>query len=201
MFLAMVRQNCGCFVYAAKFLPKPAKEAMVAPPTLLRAGRKLCSPSQHLWIRARNTYACSQSQEKKHVLEIGLTQRGVEEIGDVQSIRLEQNSTVRQGDELLRISWEGQKISEADELYHAVWETVEGFTTLKSPVSGQIHEADTSKPWIDADDYLLSMTASEKEVFSAFSRLVCEDTYNKIVRDLPPGRFAESVQQNQAVSR
>lgn len=145
---------------------------MALPPTLLRAGRKLVSPSQHLWIRARDTFACNKSGEKTHVLEIGLTDRGVQDIGNVQSVIIQQNSTVRQGQDLLRVSWE------------------EGFTTLKSPVTGRIHETDISTPWIDADDYLLRMTASEKEVFSAFSRLVCEDSYNKIVQKLPPGRFS-----------
>lgn len=157
-------------------------KAMGLPPTLLRAGRKLVSPSQHLWIRARDTFACNQSGEKTHLLEIGLTGRGVEDIGNVQSILLQQDSTVRQGQDLLRVLCE------------------EGFTTLKSPVTGRIHETDISTPWIDADDYLLSMTATEKEVFSAFSKLVCEESYNKIVEKLPPGRFAQSSQQQANVA-
>lgn len=173
---------------------------MGLPPTLLRAGRKLVSPSQHLWIRARDTFACSKSGEKKHLLELGLTQRGIEDIGDVQSILLQQNAHVRQGQDLLRVSWEGHSISDADELYHTVWETVEGFTMLKSPVTGTIEETDISNPWVDADDYLLSMTASERNLFSAFSQLVCEDSYTKIVQKMPPGRFAEAVQVQEAVA-
>jgi len=65
---------------------------------------------------------------------------------------------------------------------------------LKSPVTGSIEETDISNPWVDADDYLVRMTASERDLFSAFSKLVCEDSYNKIVQRMPPGRFAESVQ-------
>lgn len=171
----------------------------MVPPTLLRAGRKLVSPSQHLWIRARDTFMCSKSGEKTHVLEMGLTHRGVEDIGDVQSISLLQpDSQVRKGQDLLRVSWEGHAITAADELYHTVWETVEGFTMIQSPMTGVVQETDT--PWIDADDSLLSMTATEKSLFTAFSHLVCEDSYNKIIQNMPPGRFAESMQQQREVS-
>ena len=111
------------------------------------------------------------------------------------------STTVRQGQDLLRVSWEGHAITEADELYHTVWETVEGFAMFKSPVTGRVHETGdiANKAWIDPDDCLVSMTVSEKALFTAFSKLVCEDSYNKIVEKLPPGRFAESIiQQNVA---
>ena len=164
----------------------------MVPPTLLRAGRKLVSPSQHLWIRARDSFVCQTSGEKTHLLELGLTHRGVEDIGDVQSIALQPNANVRKGQDLLRVLWEGHSISEADELYHTTWETVEGFTMIKSPMTGTIQETDIEKPWIDADDALVSMEATEKALFTAFSHLVCEDSYNKIIQNMPPGRFAES---------
>lgn len=132
------------------------------------------------------------------MLELGLTHRGVEDIGDVQSIALCSDSQViRKGQDLLRVSWEGHAISEADELYHTTWETVEGFTMIKAPLTGEIKETDVDKPWIDSDDALLSMTATENALFSAFSHLVCEDSYNKIIQNMPPGRFAEFIQQQQ----
>lgn len=164
---------------------------MGLPPLLLRAGRKLCSPSQHIWIRARDTFVCSKGN-KSHVLDLGLTRRGVEDIGDVQSIVLVKPE-VRQGDDLLRVNWEGHNITAADELYHTMWETVEESITIKSPITGTVQETDIDNPWIDSDDYLLSIEASEHSVFSAFSTLVDEESYDKIVRKLPPGRFEESI--------
>ena len=149
---------------------------------------------------------CSSSGNKTHVLELGLTHRGIADIGDVQSVRLLPNDhqqpqkRVRAGQDLLQVSWEGHSISEADELYHTRWETISGSTVLKSPITGTIQGTDIDNPWIDADDYLLSMTATEKEVFSAFSRLVCEDTYNRLVERMPPGRFEENVAESTTVA-
>jgi hypothetical protein len=66
---------------------------------------------------------------------------------------------------------------------------------IKSPMTGIVQETDIEKPWIDADDALVSMEATEKALFTAFSHLVCEDSYNKIIQNMPPGRFAEHVQE------
>jgi hypothetical protein len=43
---------------------------------------------------------------------------------------------VERGQTMMEIKWDGHAITSADELYHTVWENVEGMTPLQSPVSG-----------------------------------------------------------------
>jgi len=98
------------------------------------------------------------------IVDIGFTQRGIEDIGDISSFRtnhhligtaasvLSSSSvtnkgstssrifpyTVQAGDRILEIEWEAQKITMADELYHTVWETVCGVIPVDSPISGHV---------------------------------------------------------------
>ena len=82
-------------------------------------------------------------------MEIGLTKRGLDDIGDVSSItthshhrhkedRAEDKYVVdnKYHDDLLlcTIDWEGHSITGADELYHTVWETFERQTRIYSPI-------------------------------------------------------------------
>jgi hypothetical protein len=128
---------------------------------------------------------------------MGLTKRGVEDIGDVSLILLERDpeESLSEGEDLLRINWDCHSITSADELYHTVWETVYGVTKLKSPVAGTIQATDIGNPWVDADDSLLSIAASEKSIANAFPKLMDEDAYNKLVEKLARGRFSESDRQ------
>lgn len=158
----------------------------------LRNGKRLFCPSQHMWIRAKDTLAGT------YILEVGLTKRGVEDIGDVSSILLERDpdESFNEGADLLRIKWEGHSITAADELYHTAWESIDGVTKLKSPVAGTIKSTDIGNPWIDADDYLLRIAASEKSIADAFPKLMDEEAYNEFVQRLAPGRFSESDHQS-----
>jgi hypothetical protein len=129
-------------------------------------------------------------QGKSHVLELGLTRRGVEDIGDVQSITLGKSQVLR-GEELLTVLWEGHNINEADELYHTVWKTIEGVKTIKSPVTGFILETHLENQWVDEEVPLLSMMVSNKAVFETYPSMVDEESYERIISKFPPGRFAE----------
>jgi hypothetical protein len=150
-----------------------------------------------VWIRATAKPSGNDAGSKTHVLEMGLTKRGVEDIGDVSSILLERDpeESLSEGEDLLRINWDCHSITAADELYHTVWETVDGVTKLKSPVAGTIRATDIGNPWVDADDSLLSIAASEKSIANAFPNLMDEDAYNKFVEKIAPGRFSESDRQ------
>lgn len=151
---------------------------------------RLFHPPQHLWLRvfplpeqqqaaasvSRSTTtlttklaaAATMSRPNPsftptaYAVEIGLTERGVEEVGDLTAIRRlisaetvlgsgggvrddrrtttpnDMVTMVEAGDNLLQIEWEGHSITSADELYHTVWETFSGETNIQSPLTGNI---------------------------------------------------------------
>jgi hypothetical protein len=115
-----------------------------------------------------------------------------------------EGDAVAAGDNLLQIDWEGHSITSADELYHTVWETYSGETKIQSPIAGNILEMmvvgddddvnDTSDCILDEDTVLVSMKTTLKDLESAQQRnvLVQEQNYERLLKSLSPGRFAES---------
>mmetsp|Transcript_4354 Transcript_4354/g.11963 ORF Transcript_4354/g.11963 Transcript_4354/m.11963 type:complete len:209 (+) Transcript_4354:68-694(+) len=196
--------------------------------------QKLFHPAQHLWIQispqattttkvpTRVTPAIVQSQHGLYLLEIGLTPRGLEDIGDLAAIqsavfqpKLSTNHneeeeedpqrTIRRGDDLLTIEWQGHSITGADELYHTVWDSFEGRTQLKAPVSGRIRHvwgvgshgsfssADCS---LDEDTVLAQLTGTAQDLAEACrqNELVNEKEYGRVVDTMPPGKFHEPIE-------
>lgn len=49
------------------------------------------------------------------------------------------------GEKFLTIHWDGFRRTEADELYHAVWDSVRGSSTLRAPVTGRLTVVVTEK--------------------------------------------------------
>ena len=87
--------------------------------------------------RASNTWLsrCAQSQR----LSLGLTARGLEQIGDITFLRRlaqpERGTVLAAGSPLVEVGWDGHRISNADELYHTIYEYVEGSTVVSAPAS------------------------------------------------------------------
>ena len=85
--------------------------------------------------RASNTWLsrCAQSQR----LSLGLTARGLEQIGDITFLRRlaqpERGTVLAAGSPLVEVGWDGHRISNADELYHTIYEYVEGATLVSVP--------------------------------------------------------------------
>ena len=119
------------------------------------AGRKLFSPKHHLWIRAAcknhtlqgklmSLSSTGNQQSNKAstlLLDVGMTWRGLEDVGDINTITsITKYAKVNAGDDVVEIEWDGHVHSEADELYHAVWETFTKATTISSPISGIIRD-------------------------------------------------------------
>ena len=79
----------------------------------------------------------------KLLVDVGFTFRGIEDIGDINTItaadEIQINDEIKAGENIMQIEWDGHVHSEADELYHAVWETFTQTVTMKSPISGKIH--------------------------------------------------------------
>ena len=126
----------------------------------------LFSPASHLWVRLTRDNAepagLTPKRSAWHV-HVGITERGMQDVGSITG--LEQlappGTAVNVGEPLLRVSWEGHKISGAtnpctssplpltpicayasradgDELYHTTWQNVEGETIVSAPVSGTL---------------------------------------------------------------
>lgn len=138
-------------------------------------------------------------------LEIGLTERGMEDVGDVTSIQFmvpKTNTTnIAKGQELLQIHYEGHSITSADELYHTVWETFTGKLSVYSPVTGQFLErsatptTETQNQDCSIDDtttLVANLITTKEEWESArMENLVGETCYLEAIRKLPRGKFAE----------
>ena len=117
--------------------------------TIMSSGttaRVLFHPTNHVWLRAK-PFAKNMSSQLHRFLEIGITERGLDDIGDIQNITSihrsmnnDNNSPqlVQRGDELLQIHFDGHTRTSADELYHAIWETYSDKVSIQSPISGRI---------------------------------------------------------------
>ena len=149
-------------------------------------------PSRHLWLE-------TVSQTASHRwIKIGLTERGLQEVGDVTKLVFHSDTKVATGQELLQIHFEGHSITSADELYHTVWDTFSDQVNIESPLAGSLITDDnndlmTPGEFIDEDTVLVSLKVDEEE----FQRqcmentLVKEPQYLKAIQSMEPGKFAD----------
>lgn len=90
-------------------------------------------------------------------VDIGITEYGCELIGEVSAVRTAVPSwvdlrrlplvwgggrepSIAAGAALIRLDWDGLRMTQADELYHSVWSNVKGFREISSPVDGKLVE-------------------------------------------------------------
>ena len=161
----------------------------------------LFHPLQHLWLRVFPLYpssACrspSPSASKWIGVEIGLTARGLEEVGDIVSLRKMRtpDTKIKEGDAILVVEWEGHSITNADELYHTIWETLEGAKTIRSPVNGVI-ETISDDITFDENSVLIRMVTSLDDLERATENdiLIRESNYARLLTKISPGMFKES---------
>mmetsp|Transcript_15931 Transcript_15931/g.24130 ORF Transcript_15931/g.24130 Transcript_15931/m.24130 type:complete len:203 (+) Transcript_15931:107-715(+) len=137
--------------------------------TFLLSGRKLFLPSQHIWVRAIKvpkalTTPSLYLPDFSWSVDVGITNRGLEDIGDVHNYEFREGNIVglnkndgykilesnrrrllKSGrDIVLDIYWDAHLITAADELYHTIWETVSEITHITSPVDGFIEKYNTA---------------------------------------------------------
>jgi hypothetical protein len=152
--------------------------------SFIPSGLKLFVPSRHVWLRAMQIpppSQCMSMPSSSKVLQevvssrshggapdddwrvdVGLTCRGIEDIGDVQDYEF--NSDLVQAttyssssssssprriltaetETVLTIHWDAHRITAADELYHTVWETISEQTLVKCPVNGWVEHINAS---------------------------------------------------------
>ena len=88
-------------------------------------------------------------------VQVGMTERGREDIGDITAIESLVNGAssqtttnqqmttknipmVNRDVALVQIQWEAHRITTADELYHTQWDTLVDTTTIRSPLTGRL---------------------------------------------------------------
>ena len=175
------------------------------------AGRKLFLPTQHLWLRATKLNVVSSAtninaSRYPWLVDIGLSLRGLEDIGDVLEMRCtrsppqhgshtkhdEKEWLAKAGDDILAIDWDAHKITSADELYHTVWETFSETTYIKSPINGIIKEVRIISPdeeELDEDTVLVRVMAACETLQQSTENLLEEDDYQEFVGKDSPGKF------------
>lgn len=179
---------------------------------------RLFSPTLHLWLSAEPESSPSvdrqsflQERIRSWDIKIGITERGFDEIGDIEEIEpffenkkmhTHNNTSLSslpslliKGDNFLKISWHGHRITQADELYHTVWETVEGNHIISSPLTGKLTEVATKSCWdqFGEDMWLarLSVTGPYMNELIKDKSWVDEEEYYNAVENFPPGAFAD----------
>ena len=176
--------------------------------------RTLYHPLNHIWLRAKEPLRNNFSRSSNRILELGITERGLEDIGDITSLQQPANvfgyscgrrnenagAAVQRGDELLQIHFDGHSISSADELYHTVWETFSDHLSILSPVSGKIVETESEMNAIlssfeeegfDEQTVLMGIESREEEWEDICRQnyFVDKSEYDKIIEKQPRGAF------------
>mmetsp|Transcript_23529 Transcript_23529/g.33003 ORF Transcript_23529/g.33003 Transcript_23529/m.33003 type:complete len:180 (-) Transcript_23529:240-779(-) len=171
---------------------------------LVPCGRRLFVPAMHIWYRPLR-HKVQEGARKRNldpahtwIVQIGITDRGLDDIGDVSSVKpaitdaIRLGTELKTGDDLVNIEWDGHVITAADELYHTVWETVSGVKTIQSPVEGKILNVFHGDRGINEDDIICEVSTREESLQSAIQNLVDETEYNRLVEQIMPGNFSEA---------
>ena len=125
---------------------------------------------------------------------MGITQRGLGEIGDIDNIHgpaLARGASVEAGEVLLSLDWSGFSISEADELYHTVWDNVEGTKEIRLPINASViewnrmvlHDFDA----VATEKWIVAVSVSVRAAETILRCLMDESQYRALsARDVTP---------------
>jgi hypothetical protein len=144
-------------------------------------------------------------------VDVGMTIRGIEDIGDVQKYEFETDIVQATNsplalprrilsagkDTVLTIHWDAHHITAADELYHTVWETVSEQTLVTCPVNGWLEDINASlstkhkaAPDLEEDTVLFTIRTNYESIQSQCRNLCSKDEYEEIVESSSErGRF------------
>lgn len=159
------------------------------------------------------------------MVDVGLTKRGLDDIGDITSIQiipsafhkktLEKASqeevslpplplklpvhAVKYGQEIVKLNWDAHLITGADELYHTVWETISETTTIVAPVDGElvaIHCKEDDE-WVDEDMVLFTLRTDGDliEIHKRKNAWMQAEEYEEYVDSLEDGKFFDPDQE------
>mmetsp|Transcript_21185 Transcript_21185/g.42753 ORF Transcript_21185/g.42753 Transcript_21185/m.42753 type:complete len:169 (-) Transcript_21185:303-809(-) len=162
-------------------------------------GRHFFSPKEHVWFKAMK----HRNIKGGWIVSLGLTERGIEDIGDIECIEPmfgtvkfdgKDLGEVKMGEPLLSVKWDGMTQNAADELYHTSWEMISGEKVLSSLVSGIVEKfcVDPLHQEIDPHDVLVEIATDEHSIRSALKELVEEDEYLENVKQAERGKFSDT---------
>eukprot|EP00977_Amphora_coffeiformis_P009591 scaffold2209_cov168-Amphora_coffeaeformis.AAC.5 len=129
----------------------------------------------------------------------GMTEHGMDRLGDVTQVTClvdSKDAIVQQGQDLLRLNWEGYNWTEADELYHTVWESIEGVETIASPLTGslvRVVDSSDQATVVDEDIAWVEMECDHHDVINAASSWLDQGSYHRWVETLLPSKFSDRV--------
>lgn len=135
----------------ARLVPQRAAATRAAPPAEATA---FCLRT-HTWRTGTDGGASTW--------RVGLTDRAFDDAGDLRTVTtdVEVGAFVRANQTLVRAEWDAFKISDGDELYHTIWESVEGEIALRSPFNATVvavNSATLSDPAsVGPDDWLVEL--------------------------------------------
>jgi len=160
------------------------------------AARTLYCTATHTWLRLHREAASGGLLAARSAwrAELGLTQRGCDDLGDVVAALplAGAGGRVAAGAELLRLSWEAHSVSTADELYHTTWGILERDHVIRSPLPATLLElcaADAASGTLEPTQVLATLHIDRPALQA--SSLVDEARYLAHVSRLPPGQFAD----------
>ena len=146
----------------------------------------------HIWLQP-----CAmeplQSAEKR--LRIGLTERALEDIGDIGAVNplVCTGGLVQRGQPLMQIDWTAISISDGDELYHTRFGNIEGTHTVKSPVAGALCEVNPTLEACALDSWLVELyLAPHADLNDINYGLIDEASY---LKQCGAGAFGEANQE------
>ena len=179
------------------------------------SGQTLYCSQQHLWLRFRRLDGRVVAPENKlskettdrslasasaavgWKVQVGITERGLEDIGDitaidslmdgaaVSAVSASQSTTnthtqkmrknrhrVERDAALIQIQWEAHRITTADELYHTSWDTLADTTTIRSPLAGRLTTMFVAKHTdtdqdFDTEDPLFELCLDDEKTMNA----------------------------------
>jgi glycine cleavage system H lipoate-binding protein len=157
---------------------------------VMRATQRGFSTTKAFCLRSH----CWMERVSESRWRLGITDRGIEEIGDLVSVRplLAAGESVEQQDGLMQIEWAGMMITDGDELYHTKWANVEGETTVRAPCSATVTAICEPLDRLEnlcAEDWLVELEL--KEPTASLDDLVDEMQYLEAVAQAGPGPFGE----------
>ena len=135
---------------------------------------RLYCPRAHIWIDVGVLQPPATSSVQ--LLRVGLTYRGLEDVGDVTAFRplVSVGTAVAAAQPVFGIDWESFHITDGDELYHTKWANVDGETLLAAPFDGTIAAfapplRSTSSSLLDEEDWLLELEVTVDDATDAAS--------------------------------
>lgn len=182
---------------------------------LLRSPSLWFVPKQHVWLQCsrcsiplsavstRGTVDAHYDTPSTPLWRVkwGMTAHGMDRLGDITKLTCfvdddksnqEVPSVVQQGQDLFRVHWEGYEWTEADELYHTVWDSVEGEECITSPVTGKlIHVVNSEESVVDEEISWAEMECKDHDLLQAAANWVDEGSYNRWINRLAPSKFSD----------